>query len=228
MQGTFAWSLTMTDIASHWTEIRAVWHKAAQGVVDGVKDIESAIPFSLLGFDCDNGGEFINKYLIKYFTEDHPQKNILQFTRSREYKKNDNAHVEQRNWSHPRQLFFRERLEHFELVEIMNDIYKNEFSSLRNHFYPTLKVDHKLMIMSRAKRIYGKALTPYERIITSPHLPRELKDALRAKHAALNPIKLKQQLDVKLKKFWTAVRQLDQAQVKYVHEAEPHLLQTLR
>lgn len=123
MSGQFVWSLTMTDIASHWTENRAVWHKAAQGVVDAVKDIEKAIPFDLLGFDCDNGGEFINRYLIKYFTEDHPLKNILQFTRSREYKKNDNAHVEQRNWSHPRQLFYRERLDFYELVELMNDIY---------------------------------------------------------------------------------------------------------
>lgn len=228
MQGTFAWSLTMTDIASHWTENRAVWHKGAQGVVEGVKDIEGAIPFGLLGFDCDNGGEFINKYLIKYFTEDHPRKNILQFTRSREYKKNDNAHVEQRNWSHPRQLFYRERLEHFELIEIMNDIYKNEFSLLRNHFYPTLKVDHKIMIMSRAKRVYGKALTPYERIITSPHVPREQKDALRAKHATLNPIKLKQQLDAKLKRFWTVVRHLNQAMTQNHPEAERNLSQTLR
>lgn len=229
-QGEFAWSLTMTDIASHWTENRAVWHKGARFVVEAVKDIEEQIPFDLLGFDCDNGGEFINRYLIKYFTEDHPAKNIIKFTRSREYHKNDNAHVEQRNWSHPRQLFFRERLDQQALIDVMNDIYKNEFSLLRNHFYPTLKIDHKIMIMSRAKRVYGKALTPYERIITSPHIDKEDKDLLRAKHATLNPIKLKQQLDIKLKNFWTLLRKLKNTIPKdllLTDEAIRNLKQTL-
>lgn len=217
-QGQFAWSLTMTDIASHWTENRAVWHKAAQGVVDAVKDIEQAIPFNLLGFDCDNGGEFINRYLIKYFAEDHPHKNILQFTRSREYMKNDNAHVEQRNWSHPRQLFYRERLDFYQLVELMNDIYANEFSLLRNHFYPTLKLDRKVMILSRSRRVYGAAITPYERVLNSPHVPEERKKSLRILHESLNPLLLKEQLDAKLRKFWALVRKL-QAQ-------KPHALPT--
>jgi hypothetical protein len=231
-QGEFAWSLTMTDIASHWTENRAVWHKGAQLVVKAVQDIEAAIPFDLLGFDCDNGGEFINRYLIKYFTEDHPLKNIIKFTRSREYHKNDNAHVEQRNWSHPRQLFYRDRLDHYELIEGMNDIYRNEFSLLRNHFYPTLKVDRKIMIMSRAKRVYGKALTPYERIITSPHVSKERKDALRATHAILNPIRLKQQLDQKLRAFWALVnklrRQAAPQELQKLDEAIRDFKQTVR
>jgi len=207
-RGQFVWSLTMTDIATHWTEIRAVWHKAMQGVVAAVQDIESAIPFELLGFDCDNGGEFINNYLIRYFTEDHPRKNIIQFTRSREYEKNDNAHVEQRNWSHPRQLFFRERLDFYELTDLMNDIYRNEFSLLRNHFYPTLKLDRKMMILSRYRRKYGDPITPYDRVVASPFVSAERKKNLTVIHATLNPLELKERLDAKLRKFWALFNRL--------------------
>jgi len=208
MAGQFVWSMTMTDIATHWTEIRAVWHKAAQGVVDAVKDVESCLPFDLLGFDCDNGGEFINGYLIKYLTQDHPRKNVIQFTRSRANEKNDNAHVEQRNWSHPRQLFFRERLDFYDLVDVMNNIYSNEFSLLRNHFYPTMKLDHKIMVLSRCRRIYGNAVTPYQRVLSSLSVPEETKQALQTLHESLDPIELKEKLDAKLKRFWGLLRSL--------------------
>lgn len=208
MHGQFVWSLTMTDIATHWTENRAIWHKAMRGVVSAVQDIEQTIPFDLLGFDCDNGGEFINNYLIRYFTIDHPRKNIIQFTRSREYEKNDNAHVEQRNWSHPRQLFHRERLDFYELTDVMNDIYRNEFSQLRNHFYPTLKLDRKMMVLSRYRRKYGDPVTPYDRVLASPHVSDAHKEKLQAVHLTLNPLALKQTLDAKLRKFWTLYNRL--------------------
>ena len=208
LSGFFNWTLTMTDIATHWTECRAVWHKWSKGVVLAVMDVEKSLPFRILGFDCDNGGEFINNHLIKYYTEDHPRKNIIQFTRSREYRKNDNAHVEQRNWSHPRQLFFRERLDFQELTELMNDIYSKEFSLLRNHFYPTLKLDHKIMVLSRYRRIYGDAITPYRRVLNSPDVSEEEKDTLIKIHQSLDPIDLKYNLDSKLKSFWRKLRTL--------------------
>lgn len=202
LMGQFVWTLDMTDIATHWTECRAVWHKAAQGVVSAVQEIENALPFELLGFDCDNGSEFLNRYLIKHFTVDHPRKHIIQLTRSREYRKNDNAHVEQRNWSHPRQLFFRERIDFIPLVEVMNDIYRNEFSHLRNHFYPTMKLDEKVMVLSRYRRVYRGAVTPYERVMNSTDVPEARKDALRAVHETLDPITLRQELERKLRRFW--------------------------
>lgn len=206
MSGMFNWTLTMTDIATHWTECRAVWHKGAKGVVESVKSIEKSLPFELLGFDCDNGGEFLNQHLIRYFTEDHPRKHIIQFTRSREYRKNDNAHVEQRNWSHARQMFYRERLDFYELTDMMNDIYQNEFSLLRNHFYPTLKLDRRVMVLSRYRRIYKEALTPYERVIASPVIDKDAKEQLQQLHNSLDPIDLKQKLDRKMKVFWQRLR----------------------
>jgi hypothetical protein len=210
MAGCFVWSLTMTDIATHWTENRAVWHKGAKGVLEAVQDIENMLPFPIRGFDCDNGGEFVNRYLVKYFTEEHPRKNLIQLTRSREYRKNDNAHVEQRNWSHPRQLFGRERFDFFELVTLMNDIYRNEFSLLRNHFYPTMKLKEKLRLNSRYRRKYHHPVTPYLRVINSGILSDEQQHKLINIHRELNPLALRRALESKLNKFWHLYRKLKQ------------------
>ncbi len=108
LAGDFIWSLTMTDIHTTWTENRATWNKGATGVLAHIQDIEAKLPFTLKGFDCDNGSAFLNYHLLRYFT-DHPDK--ISFTRSRPYKKNDNAHVEQKNWSHVRQLFGYDRFD---------------------------------------------------------------------------------------------------------------------
>ena len=117
-----------------------------------------------------------------------------------------NAHVEQRNWSHPRQLFFRERLDFYDLVDVMNDIYSNKFSLLRNHFYPTMKLDHKIMVLSRYRRIYGNAVTPYQRVMSSLSVPEQTKQALKMLHESLDPFELKEKLDAKLKRFWVLLR----------------------
>ncbi|HEY8097744.1 MAG TPA: integrase [Methylobacter sp.] len=98
LAGDFVWSLTMTDIVTGWTECRATWNKGSQGVLEQIQAIETVLPFPLRGFDCDNGSEFLNHHLLRYFT-DHPASPA--FTRSRPYKKNDNAHVEQKNWITP-------------------------------------------------------------------------------------------------------------------------------
>ena len=103
LMGDFVWSLTMTDICSGWTENRAVWNKGAIGVVEQIKDIEKCLPFDILGFDCDNGSEFLNWHLMRYFSNEKGEQRV-QFTRSRPYHSDDNAHVEQKNWTHVRQI----------------------------------------------------------------------------------------------------------------------------
>ena len=94
LAGDFIWSLTYTDICSGWTEGRAVWNKGAAGVVAATQEVEESLPFELLGFDCDNGSEFLNHPLWGYLAK---RQSPVEFTRSRPYHKNDNAHVEQKN-----------------------------------------------------------------------------------------------------------------------------------
>lgn len=108
LAGDFVWSVTYTDIHSGWTANRAVWNKGAHGIVTATQDVEDRLPFAILGFDCDNGSEFPNHHLVNYFTD---RKKKVGFTRSRPYQKNDNGHVEQKNWTHVRQLLGYQRLE---------------------------------------------------------------------------------------------------------------------
>ncbi|BCA96881.1 hypothetical protein TUM19329_32420 [Legionella antarctica] len=137
LMGDFVWSITLTDIFSGWTEMRAAWNKGATGIIMvGIQDIEAHLPFEIKGFDCDNGSEFLNWHLVRYFTERPEKLRSIQFTRSRPYHSNDNAHVEQKNWTHVRQVFGYHRFDNPKLVKLMNDLYANEISHLFNFFYP--------------------------------------------------------------------------------------------
>lgn len=202
MAGNFVWSLTLTDILTTWTECRATWNKGAAGVVEQIKDIENVLPFAILGYDCDNGSEFLNHHLIRYFTK---RKSPVQFTRSRAYHKNDNAHVEQKNWTHVRHLFGYDRFDNPELVNLMNDLYKNEWCLYQNHFCPTMKLIEKKKVNSRYYKRYDKPMTPYLRLIASSHIPQEMKNRLREQHRQLNPFELKRIIEQKLKKIFKLV-----------------------
>lgn len=202
--GDHVWSITLTDILTGWTEIRATWNKGAEGVVTQIKNIEKMLPFSLKGFDCDNGSEFLNWHLLHYFTENRKQS--VQFTRSRPYKKNDNAHVEQKNWTHVRHLFGYDRFDDPRLVEMMNDLYQNEWSLYQNHFMPTQKLLKKIKVNSKYKRHYAKPKTAYERLLDSPDVADEIKMEKALLHQTLNPFELKQMIEKKLKKIFRYVK----------------------
>jgi hypothetical protein len=195
LAGDFIWSLTMTDIQTTWTENRATWNKGATGVLAQIKDIEISLPFALKGFDCDNGSEFLNYHLLRYFT-DHTDK--ISFTRSRPYKKNDNAHVEQKNWSHVRQLFGYDRFEDERLLPLMNDLYSQEWSLYQNHFCPSMKLLEKQRINSKYRKKYDEPQTPYHRVMTSDHVSKKKKKELKTVHQSLNPFILKQNIEKKL------------------------------
>jgi hypothetical protein len=204
MAGDFVFSLTFTDIFSGWTENRAVWCKGSQGVLRQVKNIEERIAFPILGFDCDNGSEFLNHHLVSYFT-DRP-KAPVQFTRSRPYRKNDNAFVEQKNWTHVRQLLGYDRFDNPDLVPVINDLYVNEWSLFTNYFCPTLKLKEKQRINSRYSKKYEAPQTPYQRILDSVDVSKEAKGTLVAVYNSLNPFKLKRKIDDKLKSIFHIVR----------------------
>lgn len=204
MAGDFVFSLTFTDIYSGWTENRAVWGRGSQGVLREIRDIEARIAFAILGFDCDNGSEFLNHHLVSYFT-DRPKTPVI-FTRSRPYQKNDNAFVEQKNWTHVRQLLGYDRFDKPELVPLINDLYSNEWSCFTNFFCPTLKLREKQRLNSRYVKKYEPPQTPYQRLIAAPTIDNEAKKTLEEVYYSLNPFTLKKNVEAKLKAIFYIVR----------------------
>jgi hypothetical protein len=202
LAGDFAWSVTFSDICSTWTEIRAIWNKGAEGVIKSIEDIKLTLPFAILGFDSDNGSEFLNHHLVRYFSE---LKEPITFTRSRPYHKNDNAHVEQKNWTHVRQLFGYDRFDNLVVVERMNDLYRNEWSAFCNHFSPTMKLIEKTRVNSRYKKKYDTPTTPYHHLINSDWLTKETRLKLEQYHQTLNPFELQRLIQLKLKRIFELI-----------------------
>lgn len=216
LMGDFVWSITLTDIFSGWTEMRATWNKGAAGVMEGIQDIEEHLPFIIKGFDCDNGSEFLNWHLVRYFTDRPTKQQSIQFTRSRPYHSDDNAHVEQKNWTHVRQVFGYHRFDNPKLVQLMNDLYANEISLLFNFFYPCIKLVDKVRIKSSIKKKYDKAQTPYQRLMTSSCLTIEQKKALQDKFITLDPFDLQKTIQKKLKLLFKLVHVQDTKQRKAI------------
>lgn len=196
MEGDFCWSLTMTDVHTQWTETRAIWNKGQHAVRARVAEVEVALAFAILGFDSDNGSEFLNWHLADYFLK-RPEP--VAFTRSRPYHKNDNARVEQKNWTHVRQLVGYGRLADPEQAELLNDLYAKEWGQFRNFFCPTMKHLRTEVEGSRKKRVYDQPMTPFERLKASPGVNPEQMKGLEKLKATLNPFKLKRIIERKLR-----------------------------
>ena len=192
LEGDFVWSVTYTDIYSGWTVLRAVWNKGAQGIVEATRGVEATLPFALKGFDCDNGSEFLNWHLVRYFQERTPQ---VGFTRSRPYHKDDNGHVEQKNWTHVRQLFGYGRFEDRELVAMMNELYRDTWEPLHNFFLPSMKLVAKDRHGAKVRRRHDVAQTPCDRLLGSNAIDQATKASLIARRATMNPFALHAQLE---------------------------------
>ena len=202
-EGDFVWSVVFTDLVTTWTEARASWNRSAARVQENVAECETSLPFPVLGFDSDNGSEFIN-YGLHGFLRDRAKP--VRFTRSRAYKKNDNAHVEQKNWTHVRQLLGYERLDCPEVVPLLNDLYRTEWRQFQNFFCPSFKLESKERIGGQVKKKYAKPQTPYARVLASDKIKEEAKEKLRAEYAGLNPFQLKRRIEQKLKRIFTLNR----------------------
>jgi hypothetical protein len=199
MAGDFIWSITYTDILSGWTCNRASWNCGRHGILEQTRDMEERLPFELLGFDSDNGGEFLNNHLYTYLTD---RKKPVCFTRSRAYRKNDNAHVEQKNWTHVRQLLGYERLQNPQMVERINDLYRTAWEPYHNFFRPCVKLVGKERIGSRYRKKYDQPKTPYQRLMECGHLTEHQRKALKTMKARLNPFELKEAIEQKLQQIF--------------------------
>jgi len=190
------WMLDVVDIHTHWTEMRALANRGQHSTLEQVDDIEKSLPFTLLGADSDNGGEFINHHLVRFF---HEREKPILFTRSRPYHKNDNAHVEQRNATHVRGRFGHDRYDNPAVVPLINALCKGELGQLNNHFLSTHKLKEKRRTEKKITRIYGPAQTPYARMLQAPEVDQNTKTKLRAEHAALNPFDLTRKIHAQQK-----------------------------
>jgi hypothetical protein len=195
--GEFLHTLDSVDIQTCWVERQAVMGKGRHGVVQALTTIEQQLPFPLRGIDSDNGSEFINEHLWAFCQR--PAGPAIQFTRSRPYKKDDNAHVEQKNWTHVRQCFGYERHDNPEVVEPMNALVKGAYGPLLNYFHASLKLDHKERQAGKVRRIYGAAQTPLARVLASPEVTAATKARLLTHKASLNPFALKRTVTQSLK-----------------------------
>ena len=195
LAGAFVWSLTLTDIWSGWTENRAVWNRSSRQIVERIRDVEEDLAFEIEGFDSDNGKEFLNHDLLHYLRR---RPVPVEFTRSRPYRKNDNAHVEQKQWTHVRQLLGYDRFEDRRLVGMINDLYAGEWRALQNYFLPTMQLISKQREGGHLRRYHSKPRTPYERLLESPKVSREGKDQLRREFQSLDPFALREAIETKL------------------------------
>jgi hypothetical protein len=146
----------------------------------------------LLGFDTDNGSEFLNWHLLRYFQE---RPKTVGFTRSRPYKKNDNGHVEQKNWTHVRQLLGYGRLDDVALIEPINALYRDIWEPLHNFFLPSAKLEQKSRVGAKVTRRHDKPLTPCDRLLASKEVSAAAKRRLRATRDSLNPFELHRRLE---------------------------------
>lgn len=190
-------SLNLTDIYSTWVETRAVLGKGQEGVGQALEEIRQALPFPLRGIDSDNGSEFINAHLYGYC-----RSRAIQFTRGRPYKKDDNTHIEQKNWTHVRRLLGYARYDSQPALEAINDLYANELCLFRNLFLPSVKLLRKVRIGSRTRRIYGVPQTPFERVCASPAADPEWIAELKRQQQELDPFRLSSTIQAKLEQIF--------------------------
>ena len=201
--GEFVWMVDGVDYATAWVEVRAMWGRSQAGTLAALQDVEESLPFALLGLDSDNGGEFINYHVLSWLQK---RARPVFMTRSRPYKKDDNAHVEQKNWTHIRQWFGYERHDNPAVVELINKLTKGPYGQLLNFFHASLKLESKEKKDGRERRIYGEAQTPLARVLASAQVSQGTKVRLRAEKGRLNPFALKQEVSLGLKAI-AAMRQ---------------------
>lgn len=209
MAGDFAWALTLTDIATGWTETRATWNRGQHGVCEAIRTIELALPFPLKGIDTDNGGEFLNWHLVSYLSEREVK---IEQTRSRPYHKNDQAHVEQKNYTHVRALLGYDRIGHAEVVESLDRLL-SYWSCWNNLYSPTMRqIERRREKGGKVVRRHEKTpKTPCQRLLDGRLAP-EKRERLEHLRETIDPFVAKEQIETWLREIWGLVTQMNRAE----------------
>ena len=195
-EGAYLNTLTLTDIATGWTECMALIRRSESDVSAAIHAVRQRLPFPLLGLDTDNGGEFINYDLFRYC-----EREKITFTRSRAYRKNDQAHVEEKNGSVVRRLVGYDRYEGIEAWRSLTALY-GVLRLYVNFFQPSAKLLSKERKEGRTTKRYDKAQTPYQRILSSTAVGEDGKTQLRASYERLDPAVILRELEHLQDRFW--------------------------
>jgi len=198
--GEYLNTLNVVDLATGWSECLVLANRSQRQVSAAIERLRQRLPFPLLGIDSDNDSAFINDNLYRYC-----QREKITFTRSRPYKKNDQAHVEQKNWSVVRRLIGYDRYESDQALQLFEAIYQ-DWRLYVNFFQPVLKLVEKRRVGSKVIKKYDMARTPYQRVLESPAVTEQTKEQLRQLYLTLNPVLLRQRIDENLAKLWQLAR----------------------
>jgi hypothetical protein len=199
-EGQYLNTLTCTDLSTGWTDVTALPHRSQQAVSEAIRSMRQRLPFPLLGIDSDNGSEFINDLLYRYCLDEQ-----ITFTRSRPYKKNDQAHVEQKNWSVVRREVGYDRWETEQELALLESIY-DDLRLYINFFQPSFKLIAKERIGNKTIKRYDTAKTPYQRVLERNDISLEAKARLMNLYVQLNPAELRRRIDQKTAKLWKISR----------------------
>jgi hypothetical protein len=200
------WMFSGVDIHTTWSVLRGLPNRSEASVCGQLGDVEARLPFALRGVDSDNGGEFINHQLAKYLADHTPP---VAFTRSRPYRKNDQAHIEQKNFTNVRQWFGYERYAHPDLWPLVNALCRGALDQLLNYFLPTMKLERKERVGSQTVRHYGVTQTPLARVLACTEVTSETKARLTQEQAALNPFVVRREVDRQLQEIETCRRRME-------------------
>lgn len=205
--GEFLHSLNVTDIHTTWVETHAVMGKGQVRVQQALETMRAALPFALRGIDSDNGSEFINDQLYRYCRAQG-----VQFTRGRPYKKDDNAHIEQKNWTHVRKLVGYVRYDSEPALEALNALYA-QLRLFQNLFLPSIKLAEKVRVGAQLRRRYDQPRTPFERVQACAEADPHKVAELQRLRDALDPFDLARRIDAQLARLYALAN----------HRRSPHL-----
>ena len=200
--GEFVNTLSSTDIDTGWWEGEAIMGRSQERTFWGIQEARSRYPLSWQEIHSDNGSEFINAHLFRY-----TEKEGLDFSRSRPYKKNDNCLVEQKNWTHVKKFVGYLRYDTDKELNVLSNLYRNELRLYKNFFQPVIKLVSKERIGGRIHRRYDRAKTPHRRVMESKEVSENKKQELKKIYLSLNPAQLKRMIDAKLDELYGAYQE---------------------
>lgn len=200
LSGTHHWTVNLTDILTGWTESESIASKSAIHVKRALELIEKRLPFRLIALYFDNGSEFINELVVVKFAQENRAKKLEVF-RGRPYRKNDQACIEQKNYTHVRQIMGYDRLSGKVILNHMNTIYRTHWRELQNFCLPQSKLVKKIRIGARVRRFTDEPATPFARLMAWKELPPEVRGKLEEQRNKLNPFELRRMLTGSLRRL---------------------------